>query len=103
MPIIRAISSCRIPQAASDLTRRRCSSVGLIFGRGILRLLRGRHSLRCYFIESTAVGGKHRCLSGDRLPASYDDVNVPRLDIEAIANPLRGLAIKVVPEPRKGS
>ena len=34
--IILAISSCRIPKAARDLTRRRCSSLGSSLGRGIL-------------------------------------------------------------------
>src|SRR5436309_5322771 len=83
-PILRAMSSCGIPMAAMDFTRRRWSSVGFSCGRGTLHLLRNR-AVSCQLIEAAGTGLEHSLFSGKLLPPSDDHVDIARINVQPAA------------------
>src|SRR5450759_3595308 len=88
IPISCAISVSRRPNAAMDLTWRRCSSEGWNLGRAILHLLRRQAQFAGNLREGVSIHLQHGLLAAHLLPTCHDPVSYTHLDFQAAADAL---------------
>src|SRR5215471_20547741 len=79
------MSSCGMPMAAMDFTRRRCSSLGLNGFLGILSSLR-EYAFVGHLFKRMPIAMENRGFACQLLPALDSHVDVLRIDLDPAAD-----------------